>query len=88
MDNLGQFFHDSWNAFLTVILGLIAYFHVEQNKKIIDLKEGKVDKPFYKKDRELLESQLENKIDRIEFHLRLLCQKSDITYQEKTTNKN
>lgn len=81
--DFSQFFHDSWNALLTAVIGLVSYLHLGQNKKIASVEAGKVDKIFYKKDQELLESEVENKLDRIEIHLRLLCEKNGIHYHEK-----
>ncbi len=81
--DFGQFFSESWKWLFITLTGILAWLHLGQGKRIDDLDDGKVDKPFYKKDQELLKSQLENKIDRVEFHLRLLCEKNGIHYQEK-----
>lgn len=88
--DFSQIFTDPRNAFAAIMALFLGWLHINHGRKLKDLDvadqelgTGKVDRVIYKKDQELLKSQLENKIDRVEFHLRLLCEKSGIHYQEK-----
>lgn len=78
-----QFLSDTWKLLLLGFLAMIGIQHRKQNEKIEVLDTGKVDKFFYKKDRELIEQKIENKLDRIEIHIKLLCRKNGIEYQDK-----
>lgn len=81
--DFSQFISDTWKLLLIGFCGLIGFQHRKQNEKIAGLDGAKVDKFFYKKDRELLEQKIENKLDRIEIHIKLLCEKNGIHYQDK-----
>ena len=82
--DFGQFISDTWKLLLLGFCAVVGIQHRKQNEKISLIEGGKVDKFFYKKDRELLESKVENKLDRIEFHIKLLCEKNGIHYEENT----
>lgn len=77
--DFAQFLSDTWKLLLLGFCAVIGIQHSKQNEKI----SLKVDKFFYKKDRELLEQKIENKLDRIEIHIKLLCEKNGINYQDK-----
>ena len=79
MFDFEQFFHDSWNGMVAILWGILTTAHLGQNKKI----RTKLSKDIYEKDKELLISETNNKLDRLEFHLKLLCKNQGIEYQEK-----
>lgn len=77
MDNLSNLFQDSWKWLFTTLCAVFAYLHFEQKKLI----SSKVFKDVYEADKLLQEKQVNIKLNRLEFHLRLLCEKNGITYQ-------
>lgn len=79
MRDFEQFLYDSWNGMAAILWTILTAAHLGQNKKITT----KLSKDIYEKDKELLVSETNNKLDRLEFHLKLLCKNHGIEYQEK-----
>lgn len=68
---------------LNLLIGLSSAVNW-RNQKRLDLRiNKKVSKNIYEKDKELAESEQNVKLDRLEFHLRLLCEKQSIHYQSE-----